>query len=359
MDLYELLGLARGATLIEIKRSYRRLARKYHPDINPGDNAAEAHFREITRAYETLSDPDRRLHYDAGSTDADSISVSLEFEGFDFSGAGGAHSATTFGDLFAEVLHQRRAAAQDTQERGADLHLTLSLSFEEAFRGTERQLTLTRRDLCRSCQGAGVLKVAEGRCQRCQGTGVLRSRRGHMIFSKSCTACAGSGRLAETPCNACSGSGLDARTESVTVRIPPGVADNARIRVPGRGHAGLRGGPPGDVLLALQVAPHQAFRREGDDLHVVVAIGVHEAALGAKVEVPAPDGTAKLRVPPGTQTGQRFHVRGRGAPSPRTGERGDLVVEVKLMLPRVLDERSKDLLREFGRINGEDVRREP
>ncbi|HKY23066.1 MAG TPA: J domain-containing protein [Vicinamibacterales bacterium] len=352
MDLYDLLGLARGATLIEIKRSYKRLARKYHPDINPGDHAAEARFKEITRAYETLSDPERRLRYDAGALSSMSGAVSFEFEGFDFSGTVSPRDATTFGDLFAEIFTHRRDPRAES-ERGADLHATVALSFEEAIRGTQRQITLTRRDTCHSCRGSGELNIAEARCQRCQGTGTIRSRRGSMVFSKSCDACGGVGRLAQVSCNTCGGAGVEIRSETVTVRIPAGVGDGARIRVPDKGNAGSRGGHAGDLFLTVQVDAHEAFRREGDDFHTVVSIGVHEAALGAKVDVPAPDGMARLRVPPGTQTGQRFRVRGRGAPSPRDGQRGDLVVEVKITLPKVLDERSKELLREFGRINGE------
>ena len=351
MDLYELLGIARGATLIEIKRSYKRLARKYHPDINPGDNAAEARFKEITRAYETLSDPERRLRYDAGALSAASASVSFEFEGFDFSSGVGIADAPTFGDLFAEVFSQRQEAPGAM--RGADLHASVSLSFDEAIHGAKRQLTLTRRDTCQSCRGAGSLTIADARCHRCQGSGIIRSRRGSMVFSKNCEACGGSGWLQQTACGRCGGPGVEMRSEMITVGIPPGVSDGVRIRVPAKGNAGERGGPPGDLYLAVQVAPHETFVREGNDFHVVVPIGVHEAALGAKIEVPAPDGTARLRVPPGTQTGQRFHIRGRGAPSPRNGERGDLVVEVRLVLPKVLDERSKELLREFGRINDE------
>jgi molecular chaperone DnaJ len=357
MDLYELLGIARGATLIEIKRSYKRLARKYHPDINPGDNQAEARFKEITRAYETLSDPDRRLRYDAGALSAVSASVSVEFEGFDFSGGVAHADATTFGDLFAEVFAQRQEASAAEPVRGSDLHASVSLTFDEAMRGTERRITLTRRDTCQSCRGAGSLNIAEARCQRCQGSGIIRSRRGSMVFSKSCDACGGSGRLQQTACGRCGGLGVEMRSETITVGIPAGVSDGSRIRVPEKGNAGERCGRVGDLYLAVEVEPHDTFVREGDDFHITVPIGVHEAALGAKIDVPAPDGNARVRVPPGTQTGQRFHVRGRGAPSPRSGERGDLVVEVRIVLPKVLDERSKELLREFGRINDDQVRR--
>ena len=357
MDLYELLGIARGATLIEIKRSYKRLARKYHPDINPGDNAAEARFKEITRAYETLSDPERRMRYDAGALSAASASVSFEFEGFDFSGGVAHTNAPTFGDLFAEVFSQRQETRAAEPPRGADLHASISLTFDEAIRGTQRQITLTRRDTCQSCRGSGELKISEARCQRCEGSGLIRSRRGSMVFSKSCDPCGGTGWLQRTDCGRCAGLGVEMRSETITVGIPPGVSDGARIRVPEKGNAGERRGRAGDLYLAIHVEPHETFVREGDDFHITVPIGVHEAALGAKIEVPAPEGTARLRVPPGTQTGQRFHIRGRGAPSPRSGERGDLVVEVRIVLPKVLDERSKELLREFGRIHENEIRR--
>jgi molecular chaperone DnaJ len=337
---------------VEIKRSYKRLARKYHPDINPGDNAAEAHFKEITRAYETLSDPERRLRYDAGALSVTSSAVSFEFEGFDFSTATSVHgNSTTFGDLFAEVFTQRQEAPPAGPARGADLFAAVTLSFDEAMKGAQREMSLTRRDVCQTCRGAGMLNIPEARCQRCQGSGIIRSRRGSMVFSKSCDTCGGSGRLVHTPCSRCAGLGVEMRTETFTVRIPAGVGDGARIRVPERGNVGERRGRVGDLFLTIHVEPHETFRREGDDFHITVAIGVHEAALGAKIDVPAPDGTARLRVPPGTQTGQRFHLRGRGAPSLKGGERGDLVVEVRIVLPKLLDERSKELLREFGKIN--------
>jgi len=352
MDLYELLGLPRGATLVDIKRSYKRLARRYHPDINPGDHDAEARFKEITRAYETLSDPERRLLYDNGALAGVSAAIAFEFEGFDFSGAASHGDPTTFGDLFAEVF-TRQEARPAGAERGADIHATVALTFDEAMAGAQRRLTVTRRDVCHSCRGSGVLRVAVSRCQACEGTGTIRSRRGSLVFSKNCDTCGGAGRIAEAPCRTCSGLGVEIRSDTITIRIPAGVADGSRIRVPEKGNAGPRGGAFGDLLLTVHVAPHDMFRREGDDLHTTAAIGVHEAALGAKIDVPAPDGTARLRVPPGTQSGQRFRVRGRGAPSPRDGQRGDLVVEVRITLPRLLDERSKELLREFGRINGE------
>jgi molecular chaperone DnaJ len=353
--LYVVLGLPHGATESDIKRAYRRLARRFHPDINPGDRVAEARFRQILEAYETLIDPDRRSRYDSGGVaDPSSQPRPTGFEGFDFSVRGADYSAT-FGDLFAEVLTDR-GAQSPAAEQGADLHLDVHLGFEEAFAGSTRAVTVSRRETCRSCAGTGRTRMTTGTCRVCQGSGAVRSVRGHMVFSRSCPGCSGSGQQRPRPCDVCSGIGQETRSETVQVRIPAGVSDGDRVRVAGKGNAGLRGGPPGDLYITAFVAPHPMFRREGDDVHMVVSLAVHEAALGAKLDIPAPDGTARLRVPQGTQSGQRFRLRERGAPSRRDGRRGDLVVEVRLMLPRVLDERSKELLREFGRINGENVR---
>jgi molecular chaperone DnaJ len=360
MDFYVILGVDRGAAPGDIKRAYKRLARKYHPDINPGDRMAVAHFRQISEAYETLSDPDRRRRYDAvGDSRATVEEETFGFEGFDFSVSASGSSASTFGDLFAELLQQRgdpRAVAAEV--RGTDLHHNVSLSFEDAVRGGHPTLTITRQEHCRTCKGQGRLHVAESRCVHCHGGGVVKSARGHMVFSKPCAHCGGSGRQRQTRCPTCGGSQIEMRTEPLTVATPAGLGDGARIRVPGKGNVGRNGGENGDLYITLQVHPHPLFRREGDDLHLVVPVAVHEAALGAKFEVPSLDGPARVRVPPGTQSGQRFRLRERGVWSPRDGRRGDLVVEVRLVLPKLLDERSKELLRELGRINREDVRRE-
>ncbi len=355
MDLYTILGLTNAATLAEIKRAYRRLARRYHPDINPGDGHAVVRFRQITDAYETLSDPDRRQRYDlSGGRIVEEITASsYGFEGFDFSVSVSGAQAPTFGDLFAEVFGQAPAS---TQARGADLHASVALSFEEALRGAERRIALTRHDVCQSCAGSGVLRTAESRCSHCHGAGTLRSTRGHMVFSKSCQACGGTGRQRQLACPGCRGEGVEARVESIAFHVPAGIADGVRVRVPGKGHAGRRGAPHGDLHVVVHVAAHPLFRREDDDLHLVVPIAIHEAALGAKIDVPSLEGSVRVRVPPGTQSGQRFRLRERGVLSPRTGRRGDLVVEVRLTLPKLLDERSKELLREFGRVNPEDVR---
>ena len=358
MDFYIILGLERGATLADVKRAYKRLARRYHPDINPGDRMAAAQFHQIAQAYETLSDPDRRRRYDTtGSTAHGDAGTTFGFEGFDFTISVHGTDAPTFGDLFADVLNQRESRSGDGDAlRGVDLHQTVSLAFDEAMRGGQRLATVTREQHCRACQGVGRLHVNETRCLHCHGAGILKSARGHMVFSKPCAHCGGSGQQRQARCSTCGGQQVEMRTESLTINVPPGLADGARIRVPGKGHVGRNGGGTGDLYITVQVQPHPLFERDGDDLHITVPIAIQEAALGAKIDVPSLDGLARLRVPPGTQSGQRFRIRERGVPSPRDGRRGDLVVEVRLVLPKLLDERSKELLREFGRINGDDVR---
>jgi molecular chaperone DnaJ len=356
MDLYIVLGVERGATAADVKRAYKRLARKFHPDINPGDRMAAGRFRQIAEAYETLTDPDRRRRYDATGLTAEADAGTYGFEGFDFTISVQGREAPTFGDLFADVLHQREAQDEGTPQRGVDLHQVVTLEFEEAMRGGQRTVTVTRQERCSACQGVGRHLVNETPCLHCHGAGVVKSARGHMVFSKPCEHCGGSGRQRQTRCSGCGGQQVEIRSEAITIDIPPGLADQARIRVPGKGHVGRNGAETGDLFIAVRVLPHPLFERDGDDLHVTVPIAIHEAALGAKIEVPSIDGPARVRVPPGTQSGQRFRLRERGVPSARDGRRGDLVVEVRLVLPRMLDERSKELLREFGRINSDDVR---
>lgn len=359
MDLYIVLGLGRTASLTDIKRAYRRLARRFHPDINPGDREAATRFRQILEAYETLIDPDRRHRYDTGeikSPAAGDEASSYGFSGFDFSGAVKGDRATTFGDLFEEVFARPASRTRGEAARGADLHARLSLSFEEAWSGCERPVTVTRQESCRTCGGSGYRRITESRCLSCEGTGTVRSVRGHMVFSKNCEHCRGTGQLRQQLCGACHGQGIETKAETLSVRLPAGIADGATVRVSRKGHAGIRGGEPGDLFVDVHVRPHRLFRRDADDVHVTIPIALHEAALGARIEIPTPDGPARIRVLAGTQSGQRLRLRERGAASTRDGRRGDLVVEIRLMLPPVLDERSKELLREFGRINGESVR---
>jgi molecular chaperone DnaJ len=356
MDFYVVLGVQREASEGDIKRAYRRLARRWHPDINPGDRDAAVRFRQVLDAYETLIDPDRRRRYDSGhgsATPADEA-ASFGFTGFDFSTQVHAERTTTFGELFEEVF-VRRVDPRVAPEAGSDIHAQTSVTFEEAWHGVDRLVTLTRHVPCPRCAGSGFHRIAETRCVSCEGAGTVRSVRGHMVFAKNCPRCAGTGMLRQERCESCEGQGVAPRTEIVTVRVPAGVPDGARVRVAGKGHAGVRGGAPGDLYLDVQVEAHPTFRRDGDDVHMVLPIAVHEAGLGTKIDVAIPDGVVRVRVPPGTQSGQRFRLRERGVPT-RNGGKGDLVVEVRLALPKVLDERSKELLREFGRINGESVR---
>ena len=357
MDFYVVLGVAQNASAAEIKRAYRRLSRRYHPGINPGDRAAEEMFRRISEAYDTLIDPARRQEYDRAGQPAPANveDSSFEFTEFDFSvAAHGAHAAT-FTELFADVLHPVAGMERNRSEPGADLHAALTIGFIEALRGVDRQVVVTRQVPCGMCAGDGQVPVPEGRCPQCRGTGKTRWARGHMVFSKSCAACGGAGRQRFQRCAACTGYGRAVRSEAVMVHVPPGMADGARVRVPERGHAGRYGGRTGDLYVTVHVQPHAWLRRDGDDLVCTVPVAVHEAVLGARIDVPLIDGPVRLRILPGTQSGQRIRLRERGAPTAHGG-RGDLVVEVKLVLPSALDERSKELMREFGQRNGGNVR---
>ena len=367
VDFYLVLGVKRSATVADVRRAYKRLARRHHPDINPGDREAAAFYRAVTRAYATLSDPARRQDYDSRGADSvaagDAPPPGVQFQGFDFSPGGSSQRlSATFADLFAEVLPDatNRPGARDaTQERGSDLFAEITLTFEEAIRGVGRRLTVGRLEACGRCGGTGRRRGAEAQCTTCQGNGTLHWRRGHMIFSTRCGGCDGTGRLRHRACNACGGHGVAERDEEITVQIPPGVDDRARLRVRAKGNAGLRGGLPGDLYLVARVREHPLFRRDGNDLLLNLPIAIHEAALGATIEVPTLDGATTIEVPAGTMSGRRFRIAGGGVPSPyRDGRRGDLVVTANVVLPEVSDERSKTLLREFGELHTNDVRQE-
>lgn len=357
MDYYAILGLEPGATSVDIKRAYRRLSRRYHPGINPGDRAAEAMYRRISEAYETLVDPERRREYDEGVMAPPLPDVTLEFSGFDFTVTAQGAQAATFSELFADELNPVTPAEQGKTETGADIHASITIGFAESVRGVERHVVITRHVACPGCEGIGHVRTPEGRCVHCHATGKVRWARGHMVFSKPCAACGGTGRERFQRCAVCTGYGRAVRSEGVAVHLPAGVTDGTRVRIPERGHAGRFGGRTGDLYVDVRVQPHPVLRREGDDLIMGVPVAVHEAVLGARIDLPTLDGDVKLRIPPGTQAGQRFRLSGRGAPT-RHGDRGDLVIEVRLVLPPMVDERSKELLREFGRINGADVRQE-
>lgn len=352
MDFYVVLGVRREARDADIRRAYKRLARQYHPDLNPGDGTAAARFKDIATAYETLVDPARRQRYDAGGAIVPDATAA-GFAGFDFSPRVHAEPSTTFGDLFANVI----LGAERRPARGADVHVSATVTLEDVARGAMARVSVHRRVLCNSCRGAGVAPTPGAACSACDGRGTTRVARGHMIFTQPCDRCDGTGQRGRMPCVVCDGAGTEPRSDALEVPIPPGVIDGAVVRVEGMGHVGRHGGGPGDAYIGIVVAPHALYRRDGDDLHVEVPVAVHEAALGTRLPLPVLDGPAvRLRVPPGTQSGQRFRLRERGLPAARGAGRGDLVAEVRVMLPRVLDERSKELLREFGRLQPDSVR---
>ncbi len=357
MNFYAVLGIDRDASPAEIKRAYTRLARRYHPGINPGDRAAEAMFERVSKAYETLIDPRRRQQYDSGGArpEPDSVTTSFVFSEFDFSSPMQGPQASTFTELFAEVLHPVPAVPDGRTEDGADIHTSLTVSFGDAVAGAERQVIVTRQVVCGGCSGLGYVMTAEGECRKCGGSGHVRWARGHMVFSKLCGSCHGSGRQSSATCAVCGGQGRSVRAESMPVRVPSGIVDGATLRLEQAGHAGRHGGRTGDLYVTVRVEEHEFFRRHGDDLLCVLPVAIHEAALGAEIEAPSLEGPVTLRIPPGTQAGQRLRVAGRGMPT-IGGRRGDLLFEVRIVLPAALDDRSKELLREFGRINATDVR---
>lgn len=357
MDFYVILGVERTATVQEIRRAYRRLARRFHPDINPGDAAAQQRYQQIVQAFDTLADPLRRHDYDARGQPAVPPAAAFAFEGFDFDRHAEGEGASTFGDLFADVL-TRAVGRVDSlgPEHGADLHGAVSLTFDESIHGARRLLTVTRLESCAACRGTGRVPAAAGSCALCKGAGRVRGSRGHMVFSRPCPACQGAGEHRERPCGACMGEGLHPVTETIDAATPPGVAVATVLRVPAKGNAGRRGGRHGDLLIHVDVEPHPLFRRDGLDLHLEVPVAVYEAALGAKIEVPTPHGPCKVRIPPGTQSGQRLRVRERGVFASDADRRGDLIVEVRLVLPPLVDERARELMRELARLHPDSVR---
>jgi molecular chaperone DnaJ len=349
MDLYEILGVRRSATAAEIRRAYQKLARQLHPDLNPGDALANERFQQVSLAFQVLSDPQRRTDYDrGGAAPAPQAPVpEVGFEGFDFS-AEVRTSGVGFRELFGGGLAE--APAVSGPVRGEDLQQTTRITFEESLAGTARRVHLVRQDACPICLGQGEVAFGPVPCPRCGGTGRVRGRRGHMIFSRRCAECGASGVLGRRPCSRCSGEGRLIRSEWLEVRIPPGVAHGSKVRLPGGGNAGRRGGPAGDFVLEVEVEPHPFYTRDGEDLHCVVPVTIAEAALGGHVEVPTPDGPMTIEIPAGTQTGQRFRLRKRGAP--RLGEkgRGDLFVEVRVTVPTVTEGRARQLLLELARL---------
>lgn len=370
-DFYQVLGVRRDAKEAEIKKAYRRLARKNHPDVNPGDKSAEERFKRIQEAYDVLSDPKKRSMYNkygfysenfkeppgggawAGTGDPRG-GPGFDFSGFDFEGSTG--EGGSFGEIFSELFGGSQRARAAGPAKGEDIEHHMNISFMESIQGLSPRLAINRSEACGTCQGTGADRSRGLRvCTNCQGTGKESKARGIMRFSSPCRVCGGSGQVG-LPCGVCGGSGRVQVQDTVTVRIAPGVDNGFRMRVAGKGHAGRGGGPPGDLYLVISVRPHAFFTRQGNDIHCILPITVTEAALGTKVEVPTVDGRTLLRVPPGTQSGQKFRLRGKGAPSLRGEVRGNQIVEVRVVVPRAADERSREILRELARLNPEDPR---
>jgi molecular chaperone DnaJ len=352
-DYYKALGVARDAKPEDIRRAYRRLARRHHPDVNPGNNESEERFKQISEAFEVLSDPDKRAVYDRFGYYSDRAAQAAQ-QGpvFDFANFGAAN----FREIFSEIFSNLRAsatAAQKQPARGADIEDSLSITFEEAMLGVTRNLEVDRSDTCASCQGSGETNEHTAACPTCQGSG---QQKGFLSGASRCTRCDGSGRVPGA-CIACQGRGVVPKRETVSARIPPGVDTGSRVRVANKGYAGTLGGGPGDLLVITHVSEHAYFDRQGDNIYCTVPITVPEAALGAKIEVPTVDGKALLKIPAGTQSGQKFRLRERGAPSLRAGGlRGDQFVEVTIALPKVISEETKDLLQQYARHNPENPR---
>jgi len=333
-DFYEVLGVKKGATADEIKKAYRKLARKHHPDVNPGDKGAEEKFKEVSEAYEVLSDPEKRKQYDTAGHAA--------FEGFrPGAGAGwegfarhGPGSETFTGRFdFSDVFGDLFGGAGGGPVKGADLEYEMEVEFRDAVLGTEREITYHRSAPCEACSGRGYQPgTGGGQCQKCGGAGRIRVQKGPAFLQQTCPHCRGSGRLPGTPCAPCGGQGSVPKSERFRVRIPAGVEDGSRIRLSGKGEAGHEGGPPGDLYIRVRVRPDARFTRQGSDVITTVSIPLLDALLGGSIEVPTLGEPVRMKIPPGTQNGQRFRLRGKGV----TGK-GDLYAETQVVIPKQLE----------------------
>ncbi|MBV8709888.1 MAG: molecular chaperone DnaJ [Acidobacteriaceae bacterium] len=379
-DYYKTLGVGRSADSEEIRKAYRKLARKYHPDLNPGDKAAEDRFKKVQEAYDILSDDNKRKVYDQYGFYSDHIPPNgaapgaggsaggPNFDGFDFNeflrqqqAAGGG--ATDAGDAgggfgFRNIFDQFfRSSKQTTPqaERGADLEYGLHVDFWQAIKGTQVKLNISRQEVCDTCHGSGSSGNQVAVCPECDGTGTVTQMAGAMKFNLQCQRCGGTGRL-KNACPTCRGEGRISRPDTVEVRIPQGVGSGTRLRVPNKGNAGANGGPAGDLYITIRVDEHPFFKRNGDNIEIQVPLSISEAGLGAKIEVPTIDGRALLKIPQGTQSGQKFRLREKGVLNTRKNTRGDEIVEVVLQCPDVHNERTRELLRELAQVQPQDVR---
>jgi molecular chaperone DnaJ len=340
-DFYEVLGVSRDASESELKSAYRKMAREHHPDLNPGDHAAEERFKEASEAYQVLSDADKRAAYDRYGH------AGVGGQGFGGSPfAGGVDISDIFGDLFGEMFSggggQRRA---QRQQRGDDLRVDLSVDFEASIFGSETEVKIHRRETCGQCQGSGSNSGrGPSTCPQCQGRGQVRFQQGFFSVARTCPACGGAGQVIGDPCTSCRGETRVVKELKLNVKVPPGVESGTRIRYTGEGDAGRFGGPKGDLYVVLGVREHEFFEREGYNLHCAVPISFPQAALGAEIEIPGVSGPVKLKIPDGTQSGKELRVRGGGVPFLNEKGKGDLIVRVVVEIPRKLTRAQRELV---------------
>jgi molecular chaperone DnaJ len=359
-DLYKTLGVAKGASDEEIKKAYRKLARKHHPDRNPDDPKAEERFKEVQGAYDTLSDPEKRKQYDAGGM----------FGGFGGAGpgagpggpAGAAAGGFDVGDIFSNLFGRGSGGRPGPQQvRGRDLETEVSLTFDQAVNGAQVNVTVPKAERCPTCHGSGAKPgTSPTVCPRCEGRGIDAQSQGFFSISQPCPQCGGQGQIIEDPCPTCGGSGLTQQTKRYKVNVPAGVRDGARIRLAGKGEAGQRGGPPGDLFVVTRVAASPVFKRlDGGNLEVTVPITVAEALRGATIEVPTLEGSKKIKVGPGTRHGSIQRLRGEGAPKPRGRGRGDIRYRLEIEMPKELTPEQEDAAQKLAEaFNGSDPRAE-
>ncbi len=355
-DYYEILGVGRNATAKEIKNAYRRLARKYHPDANPGDPSAEERFKEINEAYEVLSDEEKRAAYDrAGRFFAGGVGETWrpgDFESFGFG------IEDLLGNLGGFAGFRDFGAARGSSRKGRDLLYNARLTFEEALRGKEIALRIERDAACGSCGGSGAEPgTAIEECPTCGGTGTISENQGLFSITRTCPSCLGKGRMAAKPCGVCGGSGRALRLTEERFKIPAGVHDGTKLKFKGRGQPGRNGGKPGDLYVIVSVEPHPYFKRKGSDILIDVPITFPEAALGASVEIPTADGAVALKIPPGTQSGRVFRLKGKGAPKLKGGGRGDMLATVHIAVPEKLSGEERELIARLASLSVENPRR--
>ncbi len=353
-DYYDLLGVSKSADEKEIKSAFRKLAMQYHPDRNPGDDAAEHKFKEINEAYEVLKDADKRAAYDRfGHAAFDQSGGFGPGGGFgnDFSSS----MSDIFDDLFGEFMGGRRGGGRGGRQRGADLRYNMEITLEEAFHGKTAQIRVPTSVTCETCSGSGAKAGTKPvTCRTCGGAGKIRASQGFFTIERTCPTCQGRGETIEDPCEKCGGSGRVTQERTLSVNIPAGVEDGTRIRLSGEGEAGVRGGPAGDLYIFLSLKPHEFFQRDGADIFCRVPLSMTQAALGGQFEVPTLDGEKqRVKVPEGTQTGKQFRLKGKGMPVLRSSHFGDMYIQVVVETPRNLSRRQRELLEEFDKVSSE------